>query len=59
MDSGCLYLSISKNPASFEYKSVEGHFDEVMLVIKEDVEQVFGGEVSKENIINLKIQKYE
>lgn len=35
------YLSICESPEAFGYDSHEGHLDEVVEVIKEDVEQAF------------------
>jgi len=54
------YQSIAEDPAAFGYESLEGHLDEIVTVIKEDVDQVFCSEIIKENIINLiKSIKYE
>lgn len=46
------YKSIIESPDAYGYDSLNGHFDEIIADIKEDVEQAFMCEIDKEIIIN-------
>lgn len=52
------YFSIMEDPEAFGYDSLEKHENEIVDVIKEDVEQAFGVTIDNELIIN-EIRKWQ
>ena len=47
------YLTIVENPEALGYDSIDGHLDEIVNDIKEEVDQIFGIDINTESIINI------
>ena len=47
------YLTIVENPEALGYDSIDGHLDEIVIDIKEEVDQIFGIDINTESIINI------
>ena len=47
------YQTIVENPEALGYDSIDGHLDEIVNDIKEEVDQIFGIGINTEGIINI------
>lgn len=47
------YQTIVENPEALGYDSIDGHLDEIVNDIKEEVDQIFGIDINTESIINI------
>ena len=47
------YLTIVENPEALGYDSIDGHLDEIVNDIKEEVDQIFCIDINTESIINI------
>lgn len=45
------YLTIVENPEALGYDSIDGHLDEIVNDIKEEVDQIFGIGINTESIV--------
>lgn len=52
------YKSIIEDPESYGYETLEGHIDEILTDIKDDVEVVFNCKIDKNTISNI-VKEYE
>ena len=52
------YKSIIEDPESYGYETLEGHIDEILTDIKEDVEVVFNCKIDENTISNI-VKEYE
>ena len=54
------YQTVVDNPEALEYESIDGHLDEIVNDIKEEVDPIFRISINQENIINIiNLKKYE
>ena len=47
------YQTVVDNPEALGYDSIDGHWDEIVNDIKEEVDQIFGIGINSESIINI------
>ena len=47
------YQTIVENPEALGYDSIDGHLDEIVNDIKEEVDQIFCIDINTESIINI------
>ena len=47
------YKTVVDNPETLGYDSIDGHLDEIVNDIKEEVDQIFGIGINSESIINI------
>ena len=48
-----VYQTVVDNPEALGYDSIDGHLDEIVNDIKEEVDQIFGIGINSESIINI------
>ena len=48
-----VYQTVVDNPEALGYDSIDGHLDEIVNDIKEEVDQIFGIGINTEGIINI------
>ena len=53
MDIRDAYQTIVDNLKALGYDSIDGHLDEIVNDIKEEVDQIFGIDINTESIINI------
>ena len=54
------YQTVVDNPEALGYESIDGHLDEIVNDIKEEVDPIFRISINQENIINIiNLKKYE
>ena len=53
MDRRDASQTIVENPEALGYDSIDGHLDEIVIDIKEEVDQIFGIDINTESIINI------
>ena len=55
-----VYQTVVDNPEALGYESIDGHLDEIVNDIKEEVDPIFRISINQENIINIiNLKKYE
>ena len=47
------YQTVVDNPEALGYDSIDGHLDEIVNDIKEEVDQIFGIDINTDSIINI------
>ena len=47
------YLTIVKNPEALGYDSIDGHLDEIVIDIKEDLDNIFDSDIDITSIIKI------
>ena len=47
------YQTVVDNPEALGYESIDGHLDEIVNDIKEEVDSAFGSDINSDNIINI------